>query len=263
MSEPAGLEERLRAALGGRVLEAGGPRPVAHDASRTRLLEGIRRRRVRRVQATGVAAVVALGLSVTLSQVLGGAAPAPPVLASPAHADASAPAQGPAAHRPAAVEPAPSLLPRVVATCHLRGRALDGCGTVVAGTAAPPFSATAAGAMASGSAGPGGSPAHLGAPLVVRAGTRVVIDLPQVPGARRWGTPSVAGTPGHQGSPPPVVVRPVQSPGTAQRFVVATEAPATVVLESEDDVVRREGAAPASAAGPVDVWVLELKVEGT
>ena len=265
MSEPAGLEQRLRAALGaGRALEAAGVRPIsAHDATRARLLAGIRRRRVRRMQATGAAAVVALGLAVSLSQLLGSAAPGRPALASPAHPASSAPAQGPVAHRPAAVEPVPSLLPRVVATCHVRGRTLDGCGTVVAGSALPPLSATAAGAAAPGAPGPPPSPARFGAPLVVRAGTRVVIDLPPVAGERRWGTPSVAGTPGHRGPAPPVVVRPVRSPGRAQQFVVATEAPATVVLESEDDVFTGNGAAPASAGGPTDVWALELKVEGT
>ena len=265
MSEPAGLDERLRAALGGgRPIEAGGLLPGAgHDAARARLLAGIRRRRVRRMKATGIAAVMALGLAVGLSQALGSAARPRPALASPAYSGSSAPANGPAAHRPAAVAPVPSLRPMIVATCHLGGRVLESCGTVVAVRAAQPRDAAAGSVAGSSAFGVAGSPARHGAPVVVRAGARVVIDLPAVTGARRWGTPSVAGAPGHRGPAPPVVVHRVRSPGTAQQFVVATEAPATVVLESEDDVFTKKGAAPASASGPTDVWAFELKVEGT
>ena len=275
MSEPTGLDERLRAALGAcRAREAGGLRPGPElDAARARLLSGIRRRRVRRLQVVGVAAVVVLGLAVGLSQVLGSAARVGPALASPAPSSGSAlaspvpssgsaPAHRPSAHRTATTAPVPSLLPRLVAICHVRGRTLDGCGTVAA-VGASSHDAAFAGVAGSEASGTAALPARLGAPIVVRAGTRVVIDLPTVTRARRWSTPSVAGAPGHRGSAPPALVRPVRSPGAAQQFVVATEAPATVVLESEDDVFAGEGAVPAPAAGPTDVWALELKVEGT
>jgi hypothetical protein len=266
MSEPTGLDERLRAALGeGRTLEAPGLRLGAdRDATRTRLLAAIRRRRVRRMQAAGVAAAMALGLAVSLSQVLGSAPPPRPVLASPARSDGSAPAQGSTAHRPAAVEPVPALLPRFVAACHLRGRTLDGCGAVVAGSAAPSRSVTAPGNAVSEALGPAGSWAHLGPPLVVRAGTRVVIDLLPVAAERRWGTPSVVATPGHRGSAAAVVVRPVRSPGDAQQFVVVTtKTPVTVVLASKDDVLTGPGSARPTVVGSTAVWALELKVEGT
>ncbi len=264
MSEPTGLDERLRAALGaGRAREAGGLRPGPElDAARARLLSGIRRRRVRRLQVVGVAAVVVLGLAVGLSQVLGSAARVGPALASPVPSSGSAPAHRPSAHRTATTAPVPSLRTRLLAVCRSRGRTLDGCGTVAA-VRASSHDAAFAGVAGSEASGTAALPARLGAPLEVRAGTRVVIDLPTVTRARRWSTPSVVGAPGHRGSAPPVLVRPVRSPGAAQQFVVATEAPATVVLESEDDVFAGEGAVPAPAAGPTDVWALELKVEGT
>ena len=263
MSEPAGLDERLRAALGaGRGREAGGLRSGSElDAARARLLSGIRRRRERRMQVMGVAAVVFLGLAVGLSQVLGSAARVGPALTSPVPSSGAAPAHGPSAHRKATTAPVPSLRPSLLVVCHSGGRTLDGCGSVAVVRAAPSRAAAAAGV--SGSEGPVAAlPARLGAPLEVRPGARVVIDLPPVAGARRWSTPSVVGAPGRHGSARPVIVRALRSQGAVQRFVVFTEAPAAVVLQS-DDALAGKGAPAAPVAGPTDVWTLELKVEGT
>ncbi|MGH9920064.1 MAG: hypothetical protein ACRD6W_14515, partial [Nitrososphaerales archaeon] len=61
MSERRGLDERLRTALGGDrpiALQGGGS-----EATRSLLLARIRQRRARRLQAAGVASVLALGLA--------------------------------------------------------------------------------------------------------------------------------------------------------------------------------------------------------
>jgi hypothetical protein len=263
MSDPAGLEARLRAALGGEHgHDAGRGRGGASlDVARGQVLAGIRRRRSRRLQVVGSAGVVVLGLALSLPQVLGGATPSTQATGASgvAHSKSSAPAFAPSTHRPENASSSPAL----VAACHVQSRTVTDCGMLAQGSTAKPFSTSTA---TLGKAAPFGgvrSTNSLGSPLVVRAGTRVVVDLPRVKVHWRWDTPTVAGTPAFHGPEAPVSVRSVPSHGTTQRFLVATRVPATVVLEAKDDVFTGPGATPSIVAGSTPVWALELKVEGT
>ncbi len=279
MSDPNGLEERLRAALGDRdPLTRGGADPGAgRDAARTRVLAGLRRRRLRRLQVTGGAVVVALGLALALPQVLGSSSPStastqaasqPKSVHSTGSASAASlgPEHGTLHHKETA-SPTAAVPTKLVGVCHIGdGTADDGtaddCGALVTGSAARTLRAAASGTENSFAFTSSRSATGFGSPLDVRAGTQVVIDLPRVAVDWRWQTPSIAGAPVSHGSGPPVTVSATSSAGATQQFLVTTKVPVTVLLESEDDVFTGNAGKPGRQGTPA-VWVLELKVEET
>lgn len=264
MSDPSGLESRLRAALG--AAHPMGTSDAGHgarDAAKTRVLAGIRRRRVRRLQVMGAAAVVLLGLAVSLPQVLGRATPT--TQAAGTHSKSSPVAFAPSMHATGTPSASPAVHSAVVATatCRVDGRTVTDCGALATGSAAQPASASAASTQKGAAFGTKQSAESLGSPLVVHAGARVVIELPRTKGHLRWDTPTIAGTPEYHGSGPPVTVRSTRSRGATQQFTVTTKEPVTVVLEAQDDLFTGPGEAPSIVAGSTAAWALELKVEGT
>jgi hypothetical protein len=102
-----------------------------------------------------------------------------------------------------------------------------------------------------------------GSPLVVRTGTRVVVELPRTGALWRWSTPTPVGAAVHASRPQVEVhaVHAVQSGGAVQEFLVTTGVPTTVVLEAQDDVFAGRGPVPSNVPGSTTSWALELKVE--
>lgn len=261
-----GLEDRLRAALGdhGQVGNGGAGRD-APSATKARVLSGIRQRRLRRLQMTGIAAVAVIALAVGLPQVFGGSTPpegTPGIAGSAAnepgqaHASSNTPARG------------PSMSPAAqVVTCQAQGQSTAACGDLATGSEVrrlnDALDSLPAATSSSFETAKGSKP--FGDVLTVRAGTAVVIDLPSLQKQWAWSTPVVAGAPGFSGSGPPVVVVGTGKVGTAQQFMVNTRVPATVVLEArEDDFTAEKGRnAPMMIPGSAPVWALELKVEGS
>ena len=257
MSDPRGIDERLRAVLGpGGPLDASGTLGGSGGAAgaKARVLAGIRRRRLHRLGAIGAACLVALAVAISLPVALGVTAPSAPVTGT------AATSSGAGTHGTEALSRAPA---RVLASCRLYGKAVAPCGHLAKGTAAQRLSATA-GASGNAAAADGSiqSVRALGTPLVVRRGATVVVALPRLMARWRWETPGIAGTATYHGSGPPVIVQPARSLGRTQRFVVSTRVPATFVLEAREDVFAGTGAEPSIVNRTWPVWALELKVVG-
>jgi hypothetical protein len=282
MSDHHGLDARLRAALGegGPAARAGSGRAGDGQSARSRVLSGIRQRRLRRLQLAGGAAVVVIGLVVGLPQVLGStpaspnrfathgksttsrspaASPAPPARTGSAAAPTGAGAQY-------GTRAAPAQMNGPV--CQVRARKVRPCGAVAKGSAGLSLTRAATSLQqavnSTGVYGTATGPAatwHLVPSLVVHPGTTIVIELPRVSDRWRWTTPAIAGNPTYHGQGPPVVARATKAHGHLQRFVVKANVAVTVVLEAQAD--RYTGSAPPSIVEPPAVWALELKVEGT
>jgi hypothetical protein len=274
MTDPAGLEERLRAALGAdgplretdpfaarRTGQRSGP-----AGAKARVLDGIRRRRLRRLQAVGSAAAVALGLAIGLPELLSGS-PGHPV---EARAGARASASGvPTRHAPPGAHAAfgaAAAAPRAGgpgATCRRRGGAPTGCGVLEEGKGAQRLTRAADAANAPGGVFAAAPEVRgLGAPFVVRAGSTVVVTLPEKVAGWHWARPRIAGMLVYHGSGPPVVVRALKSRRGVQRFSVRTTVAVTVVLWAQEDVDARMRTAQSVARGRWPVWALELEVVG-
>ncbi len=259
MSDPNGLEDRLRAALGDHGPLTRGD--ADRDAARSRVLADLRSRRLRRLQVTGIAAVVALGLAVSLPQVLGRSSPSTP--ASAHSGSASAASLGPehgTLHHADAASPTAARPTNVAGVCHVEDGTADDCGVLATGSAAQALGASAASTENTSAFATSRSTTLFGSPLEVRAGARVVIDLPRVAVDWRWETPSIAGAPVYHGRGTPVTVGASRLHGATQQFLVTTKAPATIVLESEEDVFTGRAGTPGPH-GTQAIWVLELEVE--
>ncbi len=265
MCDPTGLEARLQAALGGEssVDPDGGRRGAGLDAARTRVLAGLRGRRTRRLQVLAAAAVVVLGLAVSLPQVLGSASPSTQATGVHARSAASAPAFAPATPRSGLAGSAYAA-GRLVATCHVKGseKTAANCGVLVTGSAARALTAAATSTQRSRAFGSSQSSKRLGRALVARTGAQLVVELPRVKANWRWSTPAIAGTPVYHGRGVPVTVRATGLRGATQEFLVTTKVPVTVVLEARDDVFSGPGAPPSIVdTEPAAAWTLELKVK--
>lgn len=283
MSDPLGLDARLRAALGegGPAARAGSGRAGEGPTAKSRVLAGIRQRRLRRLQLAGGAAVVVIGLAVSLPQVLGSPPTSPDRFATHGKSTTSrSPANSPAHTGSAGSAAAPSsahaqLGPRVTPlktngpVCQVRTRVVRPCGAVAKGSAGLSLTRAAMSLQqavnSTGVYGTDTGPTatwHLVPSLVVHPGSTIVIELPRVSGPWRWTTPAIAGNPTYHGQGPPVVARATKAHGHLQTFVVKPNVAVTVVLEAQAD--HYTGAiAPPSIVGPPAVWALELKVEGT
>ncbi|MDA8309387.1 MAG: hypothetical protein M0Z46_02020 [Actinomycetota bacterium] len=272
MSDPARLEERLRAAMGadGPLGPARGGRGSGPAGAKARVLAGIRRRRLRKLEGLGAAVVVAIGLAIGLPQVLAGS-PALPTQGRAASgvAQSAGPAAGHGAFAPVRT-PA-----RRVATCRLHGGKTTACGKLETGAGARRLAMAADAANAPmGIVTAAPAARALGSPLIVREGAALLVTLPRLTADWRWGSPSIAGTYVYHGSGPPVVVREVRAPRGLQRFLVRGKDPLTVVLLAREDASSGRGTPPSigtgtpgttgttRTAGTSPVWVLELKVVG-
>lgn len=278
MSDPSGVEERLRAALRGDDTGGGegAGRGDSHSRVRTRVLVGIRQRRLRRLQMVGGAAVVVLALAVGLPQVFGSATPAPgrpsghqQSTKRPASSATAAPSISPSSgkiaggNQPAAHGSTARAKPD--ATCLVAASRARSCGMIATGSGGTSL-ATAADAAERAVSSPAvfssvapAAESHLGKKMVVRAGSVIVVELPHTKSTWRWSVPKIADTPVYHGLGPPVVVREVRARGRTQRFVVTTRFPVSVVLEAQESVYVGK-AAPSIVEAPA-VWALELEME--
>ena len=228
------LDRRLRTALG-----PDGPAARAPDVAtgRRRVLSGLRRRRLRRLQTVGAGAAVvtalAVGVPLALSQ---GAAPHP----------VGGLSAGSAA-------PLPERAPIGTALCRIHG-AVTPCGGYAAavGTAAP--AAPAFGTSGSGQA-EHGVRGTAPAPLVLRAGQSLSVLLPTAPAGTRWAAPEVSpGTGGLRGAA--VTVR--RAGGVRLVLRAARPGPGVVSVALEP---AHACASPGCARGG-RVWSLTVEVEG-
>jgi hypothetical protein len=258
MSEHPGLDDRLRAALGasGNIGADGRSNP---EAAKSRVLSGIHRRRSRRLQVAGVACVVALGLAVSLPQVLGGSAPQPQ--ATGTHSKSSTSAASPTRSPTAGAAASPASTAGLSATCRVAGRSVTRCG-VLATTASAALKLTTA-ARSNEAAFGGLEPDHaLGSPLVVEKGKTFLVELPRVKSGWRWATPTIAGS-SVSGANHPVVVRQDGTRHGVARFVVTAQVVGTVVLDAQERVFEGKAGAPSIVAQSWPAWALEVEVEGT
>jgi hypothetical protein len=259
MTEGRGLDERLRAALGSDGPNAAGPGRgrTGAEAAKAAVIAGIHRRRVRRLQVAGTACLVAVGLAVSLPQVLGNTTPTNHFAAkNGARAPAASPVHGAAT---GTASPATSSGTVATASCHVGGRLVSDCGVLASGAAGQKLQVNA-GAVSSAYAAT--TSPSLGKTLVVRAGDRVVVALPRLKAGWQWAKPEIADTGGiSSASGLPVVVRATASRGTTERFVVTTTSAATVVLEAQQDVYNGPAGGASTHPGSTAVWVLVLRVE--
>jgi hypothetical protein len=263
MTEGRGLDERLRAALGSDGPLAAGPGRwrTGAEAAKAAVIAGIHRRRVRRLQIAGTACLVAVGLAVSLPQVLGNTTPANHFAAkNGARAPAASPVHGAAT---GTASPATSSGTAATASCHVGGRLVSDCGVLASGAAGQKLQVSAGAVFSTYAATtPPRSISSLGKTLVVRAGDRVVVALPRLKAGWQWAKPEIADTGGiSSASGPPVVVRATASRGTTERFVVTTTSAATVVLEAQQDVYNGPAGGASTHPGSTAVWVLVLRVE--
>jgi hypothetical protein len=263
MTEGRGLDERLHAALGsdGPIATGPGRGRTGAEATKAELIAGIHCRRVRRLQIAGTACLVAVGLAVSLPQVLGNATPTNHFAAkNGARAPAASPVHGAAA---GTASPATSSGTAATASCHVGGRLVADCGVLASGAAGQKLEVNA-GAVSSAYAAttPPPSISSLGTSLVVRAGDRVVVALPRLKTGWQWAKPEIVDRGGvSSAAGPPVVVRATASRGTTERFVVTTTSAATVVLEAQQDVYNGPAGGASTHPGSTAVWVLVLRVE--
>ncbi|HVC14349.1 MAG TPA: hypothetical protein VND62_05760 [Acidimicrobiales bacterium] len=274
---PHRIEDRLRKALGESGPGARGSASArGSDAVRTQVLAGIRQRRLRRLQLTGVAAVVAVGLAVTLPQALGSpsspsssgrqgraaAGTGLPASSSASGVPAFGTSQGGAQSGSSAGTPAHAASPVAPAHCRATAQVNRACGTIATGAAAPRLVTAAVSLERAVNAKRMVTMAPaVGSPRIpslgVRAGGSVTVELPVLPGGWRWSAPAIAGGPVYHGTGPPVRVR--AAGGGARRFVVTTRVAVTVVLEA---LAKHAPTSASTAIEPATVWALELKVEG-
>jgi hypothetical protein len=262
MTERRGLDERLRAALGSDGPVATGPSRwrTGTEAAKAAVIAGIHRRRVRRLQIAGMACLVAVGLAVSLPQVLGNTTPTNHFAAkNGARAPAASPVHGAAT---GTASPATSSGTVATASCHVGGRLVSDCGVLASGSGGQKLQADAGAVSSTYAAMPPGFTSSLGKTLVVRAGDRVVVALPRLKTGWQWAKPEIVDTGGVSSvAGLPVVVRATMSRGTTERFVITTTSPTTVVLEAQQDVYKGPAGEASTHPGSTAVWVLVLRVE--
>lgn len=230
------LDRRLRSALGPEGPAARAPDVVT---GRRRVLSGLRRRRLRRLQALGagaaVVAALAVGVPLALSQ---GGGP---------HSVRGV-AAGSAAR-------APERAPVGTALCRIRG-AVTPCGGYT-GAPAEAGAPTAPAAVTSRSGqAEYGVRGSASAPLVLRAGQSVSVVLPSAPAGMRWAAPEVSPSAGGLRGAGPVTVRRTGGP-PGVRLVLRAARPGLGVVS-----VALE---PAHACAPPGCararWSLTVEVE--
>ena len=226
------LDRRLRTALG-----PDGPAARAPDVAtgRRRVLSGLRRRRLRRLQAVGAGAAVVAALAVGVPLALSQGGGPRPVRGVAAGSSARAPERAP------------------VGTALCRS-------TPCGGYAAAPAAAGTPGAPVFGTSGSGqaehGVRGSASAPLVLRAGQSLSVLLPSAPAGTRWAAPEVSPSAGGLRGAGPVTVRRTGGP-SGVRLVLRAARPGLGVVS-----VALE---PAHACAPPGCararWSLTVEVE--